>query len=82
MKVLFIKCPYCEKRFYAETILFENKMPLHCPGCDAYFGYDVYAEQMGSTAASALRQGSKNRSTKRLYLRSSIYRRKTAEGGT
>ncbi len=54
MKVLFIKCPYCEKRFYAETILFENKMPLHCPGCDAYFGYDVYAEQMGGTAASAL----------------------------
>lgn len=54
MKVLFVQCPYCAKRFYAETILFEHKMPLHCPGCDTYFGYDLYSEQMGATAASAL----------------------------
>jgi len=54
MKVLFVKCPYCAKQFYAETILFENKLPLHCPGCDTYFGYEVYSEQMGTAAASAL----------------------------
>ena len=54
MKVLFVKCPHCGKRFYAETILFENKMPLHCPGCDAYLGYDLYSQQMGPSASSAL----------------------------
>ena len=54
MKVLFVTCPHCGKRFYAETILFENKMPLHCPGCDAYFGYEVYSKQMGPAGTSAL----------------------------
>jgi hypothetical protein len=54
MKVLFVSCPHCQKRWYAETILFENKLPLHCPGCDAYVGYDIYSQQMGSASTSAL----------------------------
>jgi hypothetical protein len=54
MKVLFVTCPYCSKKWYAETIVFENRLPLHCPGCDAYLNYDVYSQQMAPAGASAL----------------------------
>ncbi len=54
MKVMFISCPQCGKRFYSEMLLVENRLPMHCPGCDAYIGYAVYAQQVGPAGSSAL----------------------------
>jgi hypothetical protein len=54
MKLIFITCPTCKKVFYCETILMDNKLPLHCPGCDRYMGYAEYQEQLGSSVSSAL----------------------------
>ena len=54
MKLVFIKCPHCGKRFYAEVLLSENRLPAHCPGCDAYLDYPMYAGQLTAGASSAL----------------------------
>jgi hypothetical protein len=54
MKLVFVKCPDCGKQWYCETLLVDNRLPLHCPGCDRYIGHDVYAAQLVSSVSSAL----------------------------
>ncbi|HOK03406.1 MAG TPA: hypothetical protein PLD85_13075 [Spirochaetota bacterium] len=54
MKLIFIKCPNCKKLFYCETLLTDNKMPLHCPGCDIFIQHTEYVNQLGSATSSAL----------------------------
>lgn len=54
MKLVVINCPHCKKLFYCETLLTENKMPLHCPGCDIFIDFKDYAQQLSSVTSSAL----------------------------
>lgn len=54
MKLIFFTCPKCKKLFYFETILLDNRLPLHCPGCDDYIPHKVYSEQLGGAVSSAL----------------------------
>ena len=54
MKVMFISCPHCGKRFYSEMLLVENRLPMHCPGCGEYIEHAVYTRQLGPAGSSAL----------------------------
>lgn len=54
MKLVFITCQQCGKKFYCETLLTDNRLPLHCPGCDIYIDYSEYKGQIGSAVSSAL----------------------------
>ena len=54
MKVMFISCPHCGKRFYSEMLLVENRLPMHCGSCDAYIEYEVYTRQLAPAGSSAL----------------------------
>ena len=54
MKVFFVNCPHCGKLFYSEMLLVEHQLPLHCPGCDTYFGYSLYSDQLEAKTMSTL----------------------------
>lgn len=54
MKLVFITCQQCKKMFYCETLLTDNRLPLHCPGCDRFLSYTDYKEQLRSSVSSAL----------------------------
>ncbi|OPX96535.1 MAG: hypothetical protein A4E60_03458 [Syntrophorhabdus sp. PtaB.Bin047] len=54
MKLVFIACERCGKTFYCETLLTDNRLPLHCPGCDTYIDHADYVRQVGPSVSSAL----------------------------
>lgn len=54
MRIVFINCPRCGKLFCVETLLTLNRLPLHCPGCDAYLEHREYSPQLAGTATTAL----------------------------
>lgn len=54
MKVVFINCPRCGKAFCVEVLLTQNRLPLHCPGCDAFLAPAEYGPQLVSLVTTAV----------------------------
>ena len=54
MKTFNINCPHCGTFFYAEILLKDNELPLHCPGCDIFIEYEEYIRLLPSGTATAV----------------------------
>lgn len=54
MKMFHLNCPRCGKFFYGELLLVDNRLPLHCPGCDAYLPPEEYGPLLGAGRETAL----------------------------
>lgn len=37
MDIFNVVCPACNKKYYADMLLYSLNIELHCPFCDAYF---------------------------------------------
>lgn len=42
MKLFNFTCPQCGTFFYADVVLIDLKIPIHCPGCDKYYYHNEY----------------------------------------
>ncbi len=37
MDIFNVRCPTCQKDYYADMLLYSLKVELHCPYCGVYF---------------------------------------------
>jgi hypothetical protein len=49
MKLNWIICKKCQKKFYAKDDILQSQLPLHCPFCDSYFHLDSEKSKRGET---------------------------------
>lgn len=63
MDVFNVVCPKCEKKFYADMLLYSLDVELHCPFCGFYFkkedSPEIFAGGVGASAVARVAGGLK-----------------------
>jgi hypothetical protein len=49
--IVYIICPDCHKRFYAESVMRRTNSKFHCPYCDLYFFEKEITDKGGDSHA-------------------------------